>query len=321
MTGQKIHPQLQEFLEALKEHTPERDLQRAAQTRAKFLAEVETGQRKKSTPWFAGILETISSVQIQWNRRLATAIASVLIAIALTFGAVGGTVYASQDSLPDQTLYALKTFTEDVQLWLADSPQEKINLLAEFTNRRVEEVSVLSEQGKEIPPATLSRLEGHTENMLQLSAEVSEENQTQSLTRIRNALQVHEKIISRLAKKETGKAGQVLARVQEKLQAKILLAEEGMADPAAFREKMKNQHPFEPGGQEKPGKPEDAGPPEDKGRPEDAGTPEDKGKPEGKGRPDHAGTPEKTGKPEDARPPEDKGKPEDPGPPEDKGKP
>lgn len=294
---------LDEYFEALKEHTPQRNHSMAAKGRAHFLTEVESLRKPQLASWIEDLRARIASLQFQGNRRFATAIASILIALMITFGAVGGTVYASQDSLPNQPLYAVKTLTEDIQMRFADQPQEKIDLLEEFSNRRIEEVTALNEQGKEIPQNTFTRFEQHTEIMLQLSAELNEESQAQSLSQIRNALRVHEEVIHKLANRESGKAEQALLRVQEKLQAQIQLVEEGIEDPTLFRERMKGQKPFKPVETQKPGKPEDVGTPEDKGKPEDVGTPENKGKPE------DVGTPEGKGKPEDVGPPGDKGKP------------
>lgn len=303
MNEREKHPGLNEYFEALKEHTPQRDLKMAARGRSHFMAEVESLPKPQPKSWFEDLQEKISSWKFQSNRRFATAIASILIALMITFGAVGGTVYASQGSLPNQALYAVKTLTEDIQLRFADQPQEKIDLLEKFSNRRTEEMTTLNEQGQEIPQNTLARFEQHMETMLQLSAELSDESQTQSLSQIRNALQVHEEVINKLANRESGKAEQALLRVQEKLQARIQLIEEGIADPTMFREKMKGKKPFGPEETQEPGKPEDAGTPEGKGKPEGAGTPENKGKP------GNVGTPEGKGKPEDVGPPGDKGKP------------
>lgn len=326
MSEQNLHPQAAEYLEALKEDTPQRDSDLAAQGRANFLAEADSLRAPTTTPWLAGIREAIASFRIQGNRRLATAIASILIALILTLGAVGGTVYASQDSLPNQSLYAVKTFTEDLRLRFADQPMEKINLLEKFTQRRVEELSALSNQGEDLPQGTISRLELHTETMLHLAAEEGEGEITQSLNRIRKALQAHEEVIARLQAQESGNALEALNMVQEKLQQKILLTEQGLENPSSFRKRMKSPTPFAPTDTDRPGKPEGTGTPKDKGKPEDAGTPEDKGKPEDIGTPENKGKPEDVGPPDgddppgSVGPPEDKGKPEAPGPPDEIGK-
>jgi len=303
MSGKEKYPTLNEYFEALKETAPQRDAEEAAKGRNYFLAEVKSLQKPQPTSWLADFRKTLSSLQIRGNRRLATAVTSVLIALIITLGSVGGTVYASQDSLPHQTLYAVKTFTEDIQLRFADQTQEKIDLLEKFANRRVEEVTALAERGEDIPQDTISRFEQHTETMLQLSAELEDENQAQTLSHIRNALQVHEEVIHKLAERESGKAGEALRMVQGRLRSQIQRIDEGMLDPTTLQKTDQEQNPFKPFETPPSGKPENIGPPEEKGKPDGVGTPDHKGKPD------------------DAGPPDDKGKPEDPGPPDEKGKP
>ncbi|MFO7944422.1 MAG: DUF5667 domain-containing protein [Anaerolineales bacterium] len=324
MTNHNIQPELNEYLKALKEKVPQRDPEMAAKGRANFLSEVKELQAKKSTPWLAEIFAAIFSLPIQANRRLATAVASILTAIVLTFGAVGGTVYASQDSLPKQTLYAVKTLTEDIRLRFSKQPEEKIRLLEKFANRRVEELSALSEKEEEFPEETITRLEQHTETILKIASKQEGKELTQSLKKIRKSLQAQEEIISKLANMEHGNADKKLTQVQKKLREKIHLAEEGLDNPAAFRKKMKSTTPFTPVETLKPGKPEETRTPENKRKPVDRGTPIWKGKPDQVGTPDHKGKPgeagqqENKGKPNEPGSPDDKGKPEDPGPPDDK---
>ena len=324
MTNHNIQPELNEYLKALKEKVPQRDPEMAAKGRANFLLEVKELQAKKSTPWLAEIFGAIFSLPIQANRRLATTVASILTAIVLTFGAVGGTVYASQDSLPNQTIYAVKTLTEDIRLRFSKQPEEKIRLLEMFANRRVEELYALSEKEEEFSQVTVTRLEQHAEDMLILASEQEGKDLTQSLNQIRKSLQAQEEKIAKLANTEHGNAVKKLTQVQKKLREKIHLAEEGLDNPAAFRKKMKSTTPFTPVETLKPGKPEETRTPENKRKPDDRGTPIWKGKPDQVGTPDHKGKPEEAGQPENKGkpnvpgPPDDKGKPEDPGPPDDK---
>ena len=327
MTKHNKQPELNEYLKALKEKVPQRDPEMAAKGRANFLSEVKELQAKKSTPRLAEIFTAIFTLPIQANRRLATALASILIAIVLTFGAAGGTVYASQDSLPNQTLYAVKTLSEDIRLRFTKQPKEKIRLLKKFANRRVEELYALSEKEEGFPLVTVTRLEQHTETMLKLASEQEETDLTQSLNIIRKSLQAQEEKIARLANTEHGNADKKLTQVQKKLQEKIRLTEEGLDNPAAFREKMESPTPFKPVETLKPEKPQKTRTPKNRGKPDQHGTPEgndkpgDSGPPEDKGKPEEAGPPDDKGKPDDPGPPDDKGKPEDPGPPDDKGKP
>lgn len=58
-----------------------------------------------------------------------------------------GTVAASNQSLPGETLYPVKRFSEDVRLQLA-SEQQKANLLVDFAQERIEEAEELLASGQ-----------------------------------------------------------------------------------------------------------------------------------------------------------------------------
>lgn len=315
MNDKENHPDIKEYLRALKEHTPQRDPEMAAKGRAQFIAQVDDLQKSQPASWLAGFFESLIPSQAQWRRTLVTAIASVLLALLFTLGFAGVTVYASQDSLPGQPLYALKTFTEDLRLQFAEHPQHKINLLETFTQRRTEEISALAGKGKDLPQKVQDRFEQHNETMLKLAASMEPEGTAHSLAQIQLALQRHRKLFQELATREPGPAGKALERLQEHLQTQVQLTEEGLANPAQFQEMLQGDIPPKPTSTDPPGKPRETVTPPDKGKPEESGTPNSKGKP------DHAGTPESPGKPENGGAPEGKGKPDEAGPPSDKGKP
>ena len=77
----------------------------------------------------------------------------------------GGAAYAAQDAMPGDTLYSLKLATEDLRLRLTFSDTSKAELLAEFAERRVEEILYLAEKGT-TDRGEIGELE-HTESRLE----------------------------------------------------------------------------------------------------------------------------------------------------------
>ena len=68
--------------------------------------------------------------------------------IALTGG---GTVAASQGSLPGDTLYSVKLFTEDTRTAVAFNPDSKARLQIKFAAERIDEIkTILEERGVEV---------------------------------------------------------------------------------------------------------------------------------------------------------------------------
>jgi hypothetical protein len=78
------------------------------------------------------------------------ALVGTLIALVILIGS-SLTVYASQGSLPGESLYLIKSWSEDVRLSFATSPQTKLNLTLDFTDRRMDEINSLVESGKTFP--------------------------------------------------------------------------------------------------------------------------------------------------------------------------
>ncbi len=94
------------------------------------------------------------SISIGWMRPLAIA-AAVVLAI---LGAGGGTIYASQDALPDSPLYRVKLATEEVRLWFVFDDVHKAEVLLDQSNERTGEIMEMVRSGKAVPGNVLTAL-------------------------------------------------------------------------------------------------------------------------------------------------------------------
>jgi hypothetical protein len=79
------------------------------------------------------------SRQLRWVTAL-----SVILVILM---AGSGTLAASANSLPDESLYGVKLFTEEVRIALTTSKTAKAELYAEFVDTRVEEIIKMADKG------------------------------------------------------------------------------------------------------------------------------------------------------------------------------
>ncbi|MDA1036095.1 MAG: DUF5667 domain-containing protein [Chloroflexi bacterium] len=70
-------------------------------------------------------------------------------AAALVLALVGGTgtVSASADALPGDTLYAIKGFSEEARIWFAWAPEEKVSHYSDLVEERVRELTAIAEAG------------------------------------------------------------------------------------------------------------------------------------------------------------------------------
>ena len=137
MTEKKsIDPKLRAELHLL-DSMPERDPQAIAQGRAQFLtqaqsltAPVSVKPNRRHNTWIQSIFAKKES------KSMFTAIASFIVALTLAFGGAGATVYAAQDSLPNDFLYPVKTFSEDFQLAFQNDDFDELTLLGLFADRQ-----------------------------------------------------------------------------------------------------------------------------------------------------------------------------------------
>lgn len=137
--------------------TPERDAELADHGRKRFLAELDSQllEENKSVLARLGIHFNLRSVPegeiMETKRRRKLALSSVLTIAAvliLLFGGFSATAYASQSALPGDALFSVKTGIESTQVQLARDAYEKAQLQMRFAQRRLDEITLLLEQGR-----------------------------------------------------------------------------------------------------------------------------------------------------------------------------
>ena len=102
---------------------------------------------------------------LNWNWQPRWAVATASVTILLVLGS--GTVLASDKSMPDQPLYAVKQATEWFRLAVTTSPTAKAELNATLADRRVNEIVYLAAKGnsKEL----IDTAEKLNSNLIQIS--------------------------------------------------------------------------------------------------------------------------------------------------------
>ena len=216
--------------------------QTVAEERAKFLSQAEGFRSPVSREpdhrhngWMS-----IMALVFQRKERIPmfSTFVAVVVALAVAFGGAGATVYAAQGSMPDEALYPVKTWSEDLRLSMADSAQEKLSLTLEFTDRRVVEITNLQARPKPVKPVANEvalRLQAELESALQIAAGMEEAELAPALAQIRLQAEAQ---VQTMAVLQTGAAGQAdpaLTQLQERLQEQVQMAADGQADPHGFR--------------------------------------------------------------------------------------
>jgi hypothetical protein len=93
-------------------------------------------------------------------------LAPVSIAVLILVVAGGSTVYASQSSLPGDTLYPVKTTVENLQLAITTSPAVKADLYLKFTQRRIDEVQQEVKLNRNVSAQTLATFQQQFDDTL-----------------------------------------------------------------------------------------------------------------------------------------------------------
>ena len=152
---QPIDPYLSEKLNLLRE-TPTRDPQAAARGRERFLAELDAIPSLNPVSATPGIMGWIrqkrqrreDNIMTRPQRFAFSAILAAIVIAVMFLGGAGATAFASQGSLPGDTLYPVKTSLEQTQVRLSRNAYEQAQLHLRFAERRLEEIAELIKSGR-----------------------------------------------------------------------------------------------------------------------------------------------------------------------------
>jgi len=234
-----ISPELKQLLDELKT-LPPRDPQTAARGRTQFLARaysLRQGVSEKADPR----LKWWNVFTFRKDRFAMNTIFALFLATALLFGGAGTTVYAAQDDLPNAPLYPVKIGVEDISLWFNTDPLTEVNMLMQMTQARAQEMLALSETGDEIPDLIHLRLQLQIHDALCTAATLEDPEMEQALLQIQAALQTQDQLMTQAQLHATDDTLPLLTQTRDMLQTRIRLVEDGLADPAGFRNTVRNE--------------------------------------------------------------------------------
>ena len=253
MDNQELNPQLKKMLESLQD-TPERDLQASHVGRENYMAQVRNLKPRRR-------LSRKSAQQGRFlgQRTWVTRFAAIAAVAVITLTSLGGTIYAAQAAQPDDLLYGVKTFTEQVQIMLEGDPEDKLDLYVSFANRRMEEIQNQIAAGEEVSERALALLEQHTLKMMEQAAKLDDSGMNKALRQIEENLQQQNQMMAELGKDHPQQDLSGLLHAQERIRERLELVRNGLREPEGFRERMRVE-PDEPMGDGKEN--QDSGDPE-----------------------------------------------------------
>ncbi len=216
--------------------TPKRKPRAAALGRAQFLAQAKTMRDSLPTPAprFREFRLFLASKRPSWRPRLALSwVTAVLVALGLFLSTGVLTVSASQGSLPGEPFYAVKIWTEDTVLRSVTSPEARLNLILDLTDRRMQEITRLVETGRPVPQQVVDRLNTELGQSFEIVARMDDVELQKSLDAVSTRA---EKQLAALNKLAVGSVEfpAALTSVQALLTQGLEDAQMGQADPPAF---------------------------------------------------------------------------------------
>ncbi len=237
---------------------PPRDPQAAARGRANFLKQALVLRQSASRQADQRQNRGSNGIFLLFQRRQRlpglNALIAVVLAVVVFFGGTGATVYAAQDSLPDQALYPVKTWSEDVTLSLTGSPQMRLNHALDFSDRRVVEMGELLAARKPIPEGVKTRLQSELDLALELVAGMDNSQALQQLEQVRQRAEAQYQKMAMLMAGAPESAEPLLLSSRARLQEQTRLATLGETDLQGFRMQIRQRFQYKGGsGEQTPG--------------------------------------------------------------------
>lgn len=228
--------------------TPERNPDRAAAGRLAFLQASQTisvravsdRESWRHSGWKQKI-KSIFSIKRKERSPMFTAIATFLTITALIFGGGGVTVAAAQASLPDQPLYGVKLWSEDIRADFTSDPLQQTQLSLKFLDERFEEINSLLNEGLPISETVNAEFQNRIEETIRLASNLPEDQAVQKMLEIKTHLENQQQTLLKLqAKGETGLDAAML-QTRETIQSRLQLFDQSPPDALKQQERTQDQ--------------------------------------------------------------------------------
>ncbi len=185
----------------------------------------------------------MSQLRLRFNSRqerspmFALAIKLVLV-LAVLLGGAGVTAAAAQSSLPNEALYPVKLFIEEVQWGSALGPEAQIDVQLDHAQQRVREMVQLADRGVAIPAEVPTRLQTELQVALQIAAKLDDQQLSPVLDRIQLRMQDQLHEMDQIRQHDTAWQSAENALTQARDMAQL-----GQSDPQQFRARFSHGRP------------------------------------------------------------------------------
>jgi hypothetical protein len=172
---------------------------------------------------------------------MSTLLIKATLIFGLIFGSVGSATVLAANSLPDSPLYSLKLAMEQTRLILVSQPVDQADLHLSLAQVRTQELAQLALAGKVPDQATLTRLQQHLNQSLNLAAQMPDGPMLGLLTQARQMIQSQQQQLVQTQAQVGQPARAALGQATKLLDQANQDIEVGLRDPQTFR--WRHTHP------------------------------------------------------------------------------
>ena len=190
---------------------------------------------------------------------LAQIIAIVMMATALLGGGGAAAVYASQESLPGETLYPLKTWSEDMRIGISTDAETDLQLNLQFAERRMAEIAAMAGHDDDHAAQAVLRLQNHLNQALEATGQVSQEQALPAMQRVRQTLQTQQSLMQQLMGNPDPAATPVMTQSRQMFQQQLHVMENQLVEEQEqLQIQLQNQQQIWAAGTARPAEPDPA---------------------------------------------------------------
>jgi hypothetical protein len=155
----------------------------------------------------------------------------LLLAVGMLFGGGGAMVVGAQEAMPEDALYPVKTWSEDVRLWAAGDGLPEMDLALQFADRRAEELVHEAEAGLPVQDAVLLRLMDQDDMALSIAAQAGDAEAPAALDKVRTRLEEHVRVLDYLQAGVGPNESALLLQTRQNIRQRLELLNGDLNDP------------------------------------------------------------------------------------------
>lgn len=221
--------------------TPPRSLENATRGREVFMNQARDLQ-SRTPPLVIAKRPNKGFLQTLFGRRSSFApfAIALMITIGLIFGG-WGTVYAAQDSLPNDFLYPVKLAAENVRITFTANAETKVALLTTYTGSRIDEAATLASQGEPIPEELPTLMDEQLDELFTLTASLDDAATQEALEGIQRHLRDQDQVMTNAMRSLPEGVDPQLTRLLAMLKERQQLVQMGVGEPNTFQQQFRHQ--------------------------------------------------------------------------------